>query len=89
MHKLIIKEIYNYDYKLVDEEGNIYNLNIEFYSNYIPQINDIIYINGNIIDEVNLYAFDEVYDTRNWDIKDFIKIVRNGDEEHYFQRRYG
>ena len=88
MKKLIIKEINNYDYTLIDEKGNIYNKNIEFYSEYKPQINDIIYVDDSIINEVNLYAFDEVYDTRNIDIKDIIKIVSN-DKEYYFQRRYG
>ena len=88
MHKLIIKEINNYDYKLIDEKEIIYNLNIEFYSKYRPQVNDIIYIDESILNEINLYAFDEIYDTKNVDIKDIIKVVSN-DKEYYFQRRYG
>ena len=88
MQKLIIKEINNYDYILVDEKENIYNKNIEFYSKYKPQVNDIVYVDNSILEEVNLYAFDEVYDTRNVDIKDIIKVVSNNNE-YYFQRRYG
>ena len=88
MKKLIIQEINNYDYKLIDQDNNIYNKNIEFYSKYKPQVNDIIYVDDSIINEVNLYAFDEVYDTKNVDIKDIIKVVSN-DKEYYFQKRYG
>ena len=88
MYKLIIQEINNYDYTLIDEKENIYNKNIEFYSKYKPQVNDILYVDDSIVKEVNLYAFDEVYDTKNVDIKDIIKVVSN-DKEYYFQRRYG
>ena len=88
MKKLIIKEINNYDYTLIDAKENVYNKNIEFYSKYKPQVNDILYVDDSIINEVNLYAFDEVYDTRNIDIKDIIKIVSNN-QEYYFQIRYG
>ena len=88
MQKLIIKEINNYDYTLIDQDNNFYLKNIEFYSKYKPQVNDIVYVDDSILEEVNLYAFDEVYDTRNVDIKDIIKIVSN-DKEYYFQRRYG
>ena len=38
--------------------------------------------------EVNLYAFDEVSDIRDVDIKGIIKVV-SSDKEYYFQRRYG
>ena len=88
MQKLIIKEINNYDYTLIDQDNKVYNKNIEFYSKYKPQLNNIIYVDDSIINEVNLYTFDEVYDTRNIDIKDIIKVVSNN-KEYYFQRRYG
>ena len=88
MKKLIIQKINNYDYLVVDEKEINYNLNIEFYSKYKPQVNDIIYVDDSILNEVNLYAFDEVYDTMNINIEDFIKVVSNG-KEYYFQRRYG
>ena len=88
MKKPVIKEINSYDYTLMDKDNNIYNKNIEFYSKYKPQLNNIIYVDDSIINEVNLYTFDEVYDTRNIDIKDIIKVVSNN-KEYYFQRRYG
>ncbi len=88
MHKVIIQEIDNYDYIVIDETGINYRLNIEFYSNYKPQVNDIIYVDDSILKETNLYAFDEIYDKKNIDLKDFIKVVNN-DKEYYFQRRYG
>ena len=88
MKKLVIKEINNYDYILIDESNKKYVINIEFYSKYKPQVNDILYVDDSIVKEVNLYAFDEVYDTRNVDIKDIIKVVSNK-KEYYFQRRYG
>jgi hypothetical protein len=86
--KTIIKEINKYDYTLVDNQNNEYVINIEFYSNYKPQLGDVIYFDDIIINETNLYAFDEVYDTKNIDIKDIIKVVHE-DKEYYFQRRYG
>lgn len=88
MKRLIIQKINNYDYSVIDEKGTNYRLNIEFYSNYKPQVNDIIYVDDSILKEVNLYAFDEVYDTKNIAIKDFIKVV-SSDKEYYFQRIYG
>ncbi len=87
MRKVIIKKIDNYDYELIDKD-QVYTLNIEFYSNYKPQVNDIIYLDDSILEENNLYAFDEIYDTKNVDIKDIIKVVNN-DKAYYFQRRYG
>ena len=88
MKKTIIKKIDNYDYTLIDNDNIEHIINIEFYSNYKPQINDIIYFDDTILTERNLYAFDEVYDTKNIDIKDIIKVVHQ-DKEYYFQRRYG
>ena len=86
MRKMVIKKINGYDYTLFDNID--YTINIEFYSKYKPQVNDIIYLDDSIINEVNLYAFDEIYDTTNIDLKDIIKIVHQ-DKEYYFQRRYG
>ena len=88
MKKLKIKAINNYDYTLIDENEKIYRLNIEFYSKYKPQVNDILYVDDIVIEETNLYAYDEIYDVTNYDLKDIIKIVSN-DKAYYFQRRYG
>ena len=87
MKKVIIKEINNYEYTLVDKD-NEYIKNIEFYSNYKPCVGDIIYLDDSIINDVNLFTFDEVYDTKNVKKEDIIKIVSNN-KEYYFQRRFG
>ncbi len=88
MKKLIVEKIDNYDYTLTDANEKRYILNIEFYSKYKPQINDILYVDDSIVEEINLYAFDEIYDTSNVEMKDIIKVV-NDQNNYYFQRRYG
>lgn len=87
MKKVIINKIDGYDYTLIDN-NRTYVKNIEFYSNYKPVIGDIIYLDDLILNENNLYAFDEVYDTTNAMLEDVIKVV-HGSDEYYFQRRYG
>ena len=88
MKKVVIKDIKDYNYTFVDKDNNTYVKNIEFYSNYKPCIDDIVYINESILDKNNLYAFDEIYDTNKAKIEDMIKIV-HVDKEYYFQRRFG
>ena len=88
MRKVIIKEINNYDYTLEDQDKHVYVINVEFYSNYKPKVNDIMYFPDNILEETNLYAFDEVYNTNNYNIDDFIKVVSE-DKDYFYQRRYG
>jgi hypothetical protein len=88
MKKTTIRKIEGYNYTLVDTDNKTYVINIEFYSKYKPQENDIIYFDDSILEEVNLYAFDEIYDTTNVSIEDIIKIVHDN-KEYYFQRRYG
>lgn len=88
MKKVIIKDINDYNYTLVDSEDNVYVKNIEFYTSYKPCVNDVVYIDESILEEVNLYAFDEIYDTKKAKLEDMIKIV-HGDKEYYFQRRFG
>jgi len=87
MKKVIIKDINNYDYVLVDKDNKSYIKNIEFYSKYKPNINDIIYLDDELLND-NLLAFDEIYDITNVDKRDIIKVV-NANNEYYFQRRYG
>ena len=88
MKKVVIKDIKDYNYTLVDNEDNEYIKNIEFYSNYKPMVNDIIYLDEKILDEVNLYSFDEIYDTKRAKLEDMIKVVHE-DKDYYFQRRFG
>ena len=87
MRKVIIKEIDDYDYTLIDNDKT-YVLNIEFYSKYKPVVGDIIYLADDIIENNNLYAFDEIYDTSNCNLDDMIKLIHE-DKVYYFQRRYG
>ena len=88
MRKVEIKKIDNYNYTLTDINNNVYIKNIEFYGNYKPVIGDIIYIDNSILDENNLYSFDEIYDKSNYQIEEIIKVVHD-DKEYYFQRIYG
>ena len=88
MRRVIIEEISGYNYTLVDNNDKTYVLNIEFYSKYKPMVNDVIYISEKILEENNLFAFDEIYDTSNINLNDMIKIV-HGKDEYYFQRRFG
>lgn len=88
MKKVRVEKIDNYDYTLIDFNNNVYEKNIEFYSNFKPMVGDIIYISENILNEVNLYAFDEIYVPSNVDINDIIKVVHDN-KEYYFQRIYG
>ena len=88
MHKLIIQKVDNYDYILIDEKEEKIQLNIEFYSKYKPQVNDVIYVDDCVLKEINLYTFTEVYEVEDLDIKDIIKVISR-DKEYYFQRIYG
>ena len=87
MKKMIIQNIVNYDYTLIDN-NSIYVLNIEFYSKNKPNIGDIIYISEKLLNEKNLFAFDEVYDNKNILLDDVIRVIHNN-ESFYFQRIYG
>ena len=86
MRKVVIEKIDGYDYSL-REDNKKYVKNIEFYSSYKPMVGDIIYLDDLILDEDNLYAFDEIYDTSKKNLSDIIKIIHD-DKEYYFQRRY-
>ncbi len=89
MKKLTIIEQNNYDYVLIDNTNNKYKMNIEFYGDYKPCIGDDVYIDEKLLNEVNLYQFGEVYNTNNYEIDDFIKVVTLKKKEYYFQRQYG
>ena len=87
MKKVVIKNIDNYVYTLIDPD-NEYLKNMEFYSDYKPRVGDIIYLDETIINDVNIFSFDEVYDTKKVKKEDIIKIVSK-DKEYYFQKRFG
>lgn len=88
MKKVVIKEINDYDYTLVDSDNKKYIKNIEFYSDYKPVVGDIIYLDDSILNIMNIYSFDEIYDTSNVKKEDIIKVVSK-DKEYYFQRSFG
>ena len=88
MKKVIIKEINDYDYTLVDNDNKTYIKNIEFYSEYKPRVGDIIYLDDGILNTTNIYSFDEIYDPSKAKKEDIIKVISK-DKEYYFQRSFG
>ena len=52
MKKVSIEKVDNYDYTLIDLDNNIYELNIEFYSKFKPEIGDTLYMSEKILNEV-------------------------------------
>ena len=88
MKKVVIKEINDYDYTLVDNDNKTYVKNIEFYSEYKPCVGDIIYLDDSILNTVNIYSFDEIYDASKAKKEDIIKVISK-DKEYYFQRSFG
>lgn len=88
MKKVIIKEINEFNYKLVDEINNQeYIKNLEFLGSYIPKVNDIIYIPDEILKEINLFTFKEITKLDEVKESELIKIV--SDKEYYLKRMYG
>lgn len=88
MKKVIIKEIKEFNYKLVDEiNKQEYLKNLEFLGSYIPKVNDIIYIPDEILKEINLFTFREITKLDEVKESELIKIV--SDKEYYLKRMYG
>lgn len=88
MKKVVIKEINEFNYKLVDEINNQeYIKNLEFLGSYIPKVNDIIYIPDEILKEINLFTFREITNLDEVKESELIKIV--SDKEYYLKRIYG
>ena len=88
MKKLVVQCIDNNNYMLVDEYNNVYIKNIEFYTEVKPKVNDIMYLADRVVDRISLYAFGEIYDTKNYRVDDFMKLVSNG-KEYYYQELFG
>ncbi len=90
MKKVVIKEINKYNYTLVDSDNIIYIKNIEFYSKYKPNIGDILYLDDDIINDVNLFTFDDLYDKDIVKKEDIVKVInKKQGKEYYLQRRFG
>lgn len=88
MKKVVIKEINEFNYKLVDEiNKQEYIKNLEFLGSYIPKVNDIIYIPDEILKEINLFTFREITNLDEVKESELIKIV--SDKEYYLKRIYG
>ena len=88
MKKVIIKEIKEFNYKLVDEiNKQEYLKNLEFLGSYIPKVNDIIYIPDEILKEINLFTFREITKLDEVKESELIKII--SDKEYYLKRIYG
>ena len=87
MKKVRIVKIDKYNYTLFDG-NNYYIKNIEFNSQFKPNVNDIVYISKKILDEKNLFAFGDLYKDKNVTEEDIIKVV-SSNNEYYLQRQYG
>lgn len=99
MIKLEIMDIDNYVYKLIDENGNEYDFNLEFLDiEESPKIGDYIYVNSKLIDPSyegygTSYTFGSLknnYGKNDILIEDIdvIKVVI-GKLEIYLKRLYG
>ena len=85
MKKVQVIEIDKYNYTLKDDDGNIYEKNMEFYNTTI-NVGDYIYISKNVLNEINSYTYGPIIE--NNDVEDLIKIIHN-DKNIYLQRYYG
>ena len=47
-----------------------------------------MYLADRVVDRISLYAFGEIYDTKNYRVDDFMKLVSNG-KEYYYQELFG
>ena len=56
MKKLLILEIDKYIYTLRDDNNNKYILNLDFFE-VQPSVNDIIYIDEELLNQKNFYTF--------------------------------
>ena len=87
MKKIKIIKIDNYNYTLFDGK-RIYEKNIELYSDKKIKVNDILYISEKILKENNLFAFSDLFQDKNIEADDIIKVISNNDK-YYLQRIYG
>jgi len=91
MIKAKIIKVENTNYTLEINNKN-YNIDIIFYGNKRPQINDIIYIPNKILKEINIYSYGPLKSkysiNNNTKEEEFIKVITQ-QEEYYLQRYYG
>lgn len=91
MIKSKILEIENTNYTL-EINNKTYNINLIFYGEKKPQINDIIYIPNKILKEVNIYSYGPLKSkysiNDNTKEEELMKVITLK-EEYYLQRYYG
>ena len=87
--KIIKIDNTNYTLKI---NNKTYNINIIFYGEKKPQINDIIYIPNKLLKEINIYSYGPLNGkysiNNNTKEEEFIKVIASN-EEYYLQRYYG
>lgn len=91
MLKLKVLDIEEYNYVL-ENNNKRYRINLNFLGDKIPRINDLIYVDEFLIEEVNLYTYGPLNGKyakkENVDYHEIMKVV-SSNEEYYLQRYYG
>lgn len=87
MIEVTINSINNYDYLLKDKDNKEYKISIELFD-YNLEVNDKLYINKQLLNNNVFYRFGKIYEDKNANELDIIKVIRNK-EEFYLQRYYG
>ena len=90
MKKLIIKNIDGFNY-LLEDNGKLYNINIEFYDiQEKPKINDYIFINEELLKEkiLNFGPLNCKYGKSLDNIKEKEIIVLNINNKNIYLKRY-
>lgn len=87
MIEVTIENISNYDYLLKDKDNKEYKISIELFD-YNLEVNDKLYINKKLLNNNVFYRFGKIYEDKNANELDIIKVIRNK-EEFYLQRYYG
>lgn len=92
MLKTKVLRIEEYNNYVLECNNKIYNLTIEFLGDKVPKVNDVIYVNDKILEEVNLYTYGPLNSKYSKNInvneEELIKVVTS-DDAYYLQRYYG
>lgn len=87
MIEVTIENISNYDYLLKDKDNKEYKISIELFD-YNLEVNDKLYINKKLLNNNVFYRFGKIYEDKNANELDIIKVIRDK-KEFYLQRYYG
>lgn len=91
MIKLKIVKVENYNYTF-ECNSKLYNSNIEFYNlDFLPTENDIIYIEENLLKEINksVANFEHLDNINDNIIQEEIIVIVHDDKKYYLRRVYG